>query len=548
MEWQLLPLTIMRQLVSCLHSNVDRVMLSLVYTYRADAFTLNAYSNIIDNDVSKHKGISVLVYSRDGDVNIPFFDRSFQLVDFNIDRLSMQVLDVSNISSITFSDSYGQPMGLQFWTNMKDLLEELAERSVTNISFLSWSTPSTLNKLPITAMVIRGFLSMSAQQTNFPDTLTSLTVEDTLFNSSLNHILPMGLKTLDLSGAHSWNQPIEPGALPTGLVTLKLGTVFDHPIEPGTLPSSLRTLSLRSGYTHPLDCGRLPDSLTRLVLTVFEGSIELPNSVTDLTMKMYFTGSNCHQPLQRLNLHTMPSGFNFSQLTHLTIGMIENQDSLWQITSSTLPCLQELDILRVRPSPLDLSRLPSTLKRLNIANCPPITTVASGVEDLQLGCIDTFQLRFGMLPSSITALTLSNYNYELVRDDIPASVTSLTLVGYVHPLPISVLPQSLHTLECNAKSLKDDTGTAGLVDILQQMPSSIKQLVLSVKNGTNQGNQTYRLTRLSSTLLFKHTDDLHQSGFISLDKLEAQIPKQYGLHNKPHLPPLISTLCNVAYT
>lgn len=93
-----------------------------------------------------------------------------------------------------------------------------------------------------------------------------------------------------------FNQPLEPGVFPAGLICLRLGTDFDQPLSPGVLPEGLEEINLGSRFNQPLVAGVFPKSLRRVRLPgSFDQPLEpgvLPAGLVELEL-----GIDFNQPL-----------------------------------------------------------------------------------------------------------------------------------------------------------------------------------------------------------------------------------------------------------
>ncbi|GAM22626.1 hypothetical protein SAMD00019534_058010 [Acytostelium subglobosum LB1] len=310
---------------------------------------------------------------------------------------------------------------------------------------------------------------------HFPDTLTSLYLHGS-FNQPLNNILPVGLKHLMLYG--EWNQPINWNAFPPALETIKLGDQYRQPL--GILPNTVRYLSLGSNYDHLIS----GPSLHRL-------DVSSPTPRFDIAV-----------PFTHLrSLNTEP----------LLSDMIAN------ITSQMFPALVELSIQQVADLPpiLNLMKLPVTLRSLAI----PIQgrcLMPDGLEEANLtfSPINVFgQLKLnGLLPPTVTKLTLNTCSHSLRSGDIPASVTSLKLWDYPHHLDFDILPNPgrLHTLDLSFnQSVLNDFSVRSWS--LKHLPKSVNKLRLA------SGRQSFNLHRISGRMFLHVSDDLQRSGFIKMN-------------------------------
>jgi hypothetical protein len=124
----------------------------------------------------------------------------------------------------------------------------------------------------------------------------------------------------------NFDQYLDPGVLPSSLISLQFGDEFDRPLIVGALPSNLRKLKFGDSFNQLLTVDVLPSSLTSLqVGCYFNQPITigvLPSSLTSLHFKYDFN--------QRLTIGTLPSSLTNLQFGHcfnqpLTIGVLPSK-------------------------------------------------------------------------------------------------------------------------------------------------------------------------------------------------------------------------------
>ncbi|GAM17550.1 hypothetical protein SAMD00019534_007250, partial [Acytostelium subglobosum LB1] len=333
-----------------------------------------------------------------------------------------------------------------------------------------------------------------------PASLTSLTIMGERFQSNLNHVLPESLKMLRINDAFNWNLPIESGGLPSQLERINFGGTFNHPLA-GVLPQSINRLKLEySRFDH--DLVNMPSNLTRLSLHCvqpFARRIDLPN-------------------LQRLKISQVSQPFTnvFPQLKILSIGKIQTTLLTSHITDQNFPRLYRLHVNNIldqagQPkTDLNLSRLPTTLRKLRIIFAQPISAFPIGLESLKMEYSGLFRLHPGLLPTTIRTLDIRSYQTQLEEGCIPQSIRSISIDGrhlgqlvgdHVAPLP------SLRKLTLKIIYRK----------------SIIKQLATPLIRIVDSEYIEYTLRRISPDIFIYVSFNMTRCGFININNLSTVI-------------------------
>ncbi|GAM20796.1 hypothetical protein SAMD00019534_039710 [Acytostelium subglobosum LB1] len=518
-----LPVIILRHLISFLDSNVDRLMLSLICKRIHKWHTITLHTEPSDESYS-HSSPNLDFYA--GNDIVYEDDRREEL--FN------KVLAVPNIESVHFEDCAEDVLDETLWSAMGDLLTSLQSRGVTQLSLKTFTSEPFV----------------------FPSQLTSISLAG-FFGSSLNGLFPTGLKTLMLGLC--FGHTISPGDLPPHLETLDImsGTLFtfqpgvfpntlrslsfcsNMPIIPGTLPPALRHLTIGAGFDQPLDDGVLPQSLTSLRFeSHYTGNLlggmmfshpltNLPPSLTDLKLPNVYSHVVDHQPLQSLSMWSdyqkvlCKSDVKYPNLTKLMV--YDVLDNLLGVTSKHFPALLILETTRDRQSlnihhdlSMDLSCLPSGLEHiamrvpstLQILSFPPnLTSMVVAIDHKGV-----FKLSAGLLPNSITSLTLIGYGHPFEQGHLPQSLTKLSIPEHSIDLDPKVLPTTLRHLIWT-------TGyTRQFYDFLMVFPASIQRFELSFNS------KIVNLLRINDTTFFRyHNEDLTECGFTSITSITNQL-------------------------
>ncbi|GAM17596.1 hypothetical protein SAMD00019534_007710 [Acytostelium subglobosum LB1] len=446
-----LPLSIVGRITSCLESNAERVLLTLVckrffdhresylrlnadalpgtYAYHQHGTMLGSYRGIIDQHIVNAKMYTVRVHSTYTRFQPPDYFYFFADLDTDhsvdsINKLYQAVLAIPNIAMVQFSESKKHPFSRDCWDRMKPMLQELTERSVP-LEYERLVRPEPLPDIPLTTMHILAIprkVWWRLAPNMLPSTLTRLSISSMALEGTLDQgVLPAGLKMLSMfySEEDDANLNINLGSLlPPHLETLCIGSSINQSIPWSPLPSSIKTLEFGSQFGRQLDGTCLPQSLTRLTMDGLPPCpINFPPSLTELKLdRLYLYSSDQTHPSQWLQCDTTMSPF--SHLLELNIKRYLHHLELMWITSATFPKLQRLCMAgavdysgEAQVARLDLSSLPSTLRNLTIHVDRPTTFGLHGIEDLTLECAfkDAFNLVDSPLPLSLTAFFLNRY-------------------------------------------------------------------------------------------------------------------------------------------
>ncbi|GAM17062.1 hypothetical protein SAMD00019534_002370 [Acytostelium subglobosum LB1] len=458
---------------------------------------LNSYYDIISKDF--------ITNCRSADVDLKSYVKDNDI--FDVEGLKHD-LNMTNLREVYFSNhkeeglhplSEAHPQ----WHAINEMLYELVERGVT-LSLKVEGHPFPLEKVPLSSLVLEDCQGAQLQQVHFPRSLTYLKL--CKHSCILDHILPDGLRILDLTRVHfkfhrhAW---FAPNSLPRRLETILLSGAMKQRIEPDTFPSSLTTLELRhvygeSDFSYPLN-GVLPPSITYLNMSsAYEeyrhDLTDLPISLTRMHLPRWFQQKLHHPPLENLHVHcTVPRGHSFPNLTKLRVSSLERINEL---DFSLFPNLNRLTIDRgwftIKTSSLPMSQLRHT--SLSFDNTSYVqwqveidNKVPFGIEKLELGSCNFQNVQPGSLPKSITRLVLWRAA-NLRPGHIPSSVTTLELHNYrTNGLNVYGLPPSVQNL--TLIDIRDS------VEIIRRLPPS----VISVTVGRN-AKHSIKLQRLDDQL------------------------------------------------
>eukprot|EP01133_Synstelium_polycarpum_P009769 gene9769-11407_t len=192
------------------------------------------------------------------------------------------------LTSLTFGDHYNQPLKvgalpptLTSITLGKNFDQQLSGDLPSTLQFLIISLHKGFNdyeldiKFPLTLawkiphLVISNHKILSfgpnfnqpLQPGVLPSSLVSLAFGDDFDQELQPGVLPIGISTLVFGT--EFNQPIKPGDIPHSVTTLELGTFFDQPLQSGWLTGAT-TLSFGYSFNQPLRIGDIPPSITTL--------------------------------------------------------------------------------------------------------------------------------------------------------------------------------------------------------------------------------------------------------------------------------------------
>lgn len=241
-----------------------------------------------------------------------------------------------------------------------------------------------------------------------------------------------------------FNQPIPPGALPSGLRIVQLGGHFNQPLHPRSIPDGVEVLQLSTNYTRRLEVGHLPASITQLMLGR-NFNHPLPPGALPAGLKQLQLCFNYNQPiapgvlpaqLQKLSLghdYNQPllPGLIPASVTHLCLSYCYNQP----LQSGSIPhgavCLQ-LGVSFNQPLPPGV--LPTSLRVLLLHHCysQPLLpgSLPEGLDIFAFSRKSGYQqaLQPGVIPASVSVVSLGKaYKQELLAGAIPATVRWLRL-------------------------------------------------------------------------------------------------------------------------
>lgn len=330
-----------------------------------------------------------------------------------------------------------------------------------------------INALPqtLTRLVFGAEYNCPLEKLVLPHKLTSLVFESDVegyYSSNFNQpldtgtgesLLPDSLTYLDLG--HMFNQPLEIGSLPSGLIELHFGVSlmdtfqsnFDHPFKKNVLPGSLKKINLCSarfnqsldpvfpesleslclgfGFNQPINHGVLPQKLIKLKFgqhSQFMQSLK-PGVLPDSLMKLSFK----HHYL-RLENNVLPES-----LVHL-----KARESWFVLLME--PYVFPKKLVRLSILSDDYSHynekhtiiLPKTITHLTfITRCGKIKPLNKYIFPESLLCLKFIgpfnqPIKKNVLPKSLTHLEFGcHYPHLIDKDILPTSLTHLVFKGSV---------------------------------------------------------------------------------------------------------------------
>ncbi|GAM19471.1 hypothetical protein SAMD00019534_026460 [Acytostelium subglobosum LB1] len=455
--------------------------------YNEDNVTLNSYKQIINNNIDC-KSQSVLVYTDDDGVIDMDYDCGYYIDSALSDNESwkQEVLGLVMVDHIHFRDCKDNAFDETFWNGVIGLLDTLRARypSIIITASLTYMTQS-MRDVPLTELSVEedqpGDINI-IQTYQYPPTLTKLMI------SRLYWVDPR----LDLTGL-------------TSLKILQLPSLAGKPLDGSKLPSSLTDLTLT--YTFNQTVSNLPPSVTNLRVLCVSNSHPINHHPTLRTLQRGKT----------FNMVFSSPSLPFTLLTTLRLGTIEIND-FKSIDWTLMPMLTTLSMYLTTSDTttlINLSALPSSIKRMEVTPCAPIESFPDGLEYLHISfdrC--SFKLVSTMWPGGIQAShihTLSTYYYihPLCRADLPASITTLKLFGSkCLNLDPTEYPPLLRKVEGTGRH------SGHLLQTLSASP--IQQMELCMDNG-----EGVALRRISSNIFMRIDERLVRSGFIHIDRLQT---------------------------
>ncbi|EGG24679.1 hypothetical protein DFA_02923 [Cavenderia fasciculata] len=396
--------------------------------------------------------------------------------------ISVGVLPES-LQSLTFGDSYNQAISVG---TLPSTLQSLTFGDSYNQAISDGVLPSSLQSLTFgdsyNQEIPVGVLPSSLQSLVFgneynqaisvgvlPSSLQSLTFDDRYnqaISVSYNQAISVGVLPSSLQSltlGDNYNQPLSVGVLPSSLLSLTFGWHYNQPISVGVLPSTLQSLVFGDGYRQPLSVGVLPSSLLSLT---FGWHYDQPISVGVLpsTLQSLVFGDGYRQPL---SVGVLPSS-----LKSLTLGRFYEQPlSIGVLPSSLQSFFWEYN------HPIPIGVFPSSLQSLTFGreyNQPiSVGALPTSLQSLTFGDRFNQPISIGVLPSTLQSLTFGSEFNQPSIGVLPSTLQSLTFgYGFNQEISIGVLPSSLQSLELDQKRFLS-TGV---------LPSSLQSLKLSYSN------------------------------------------------------------------
>ncbi|KYR01700.1 hypothetical protein DLAC_01705 [Tieghemostelium lacteum] len=289
---------------------------------------------------------------------------------------------------------------------------------------------------------------------------------DTMYIESLE--IDKDFELLLRVGVYAWPKGLK--RLVMGMAHRYYGNTEPINIQKNFLPEGLETLVLGFRFTHKLIPGSLPQSLTDI--TIYNSDcIDLlnidqviPSACKMLKFKFKFES-------------TLVPGT-------LVLHSLKGLETLELYTGSSL-CLSGflrdgIKTLRIGngnehfPDLLKNNILPSTLTDLTLSNfnfkIPP-GVFPSSLTRLQMGFYDWHPLAIDTLPQSITDLSLLRYSFPLTKNSLPMSLKYLNLgQHYNYPLLMGLLPPTIKELRFSEDSFFNTE--------IHQLPESLELLKL----------------------------------------------------------------------
>ncbi|GAM29247.1 hypothetical protein SAMD00019534_124230 [Acytostelium subglobosum LB1] len=317
---------------------------------------------------------------------------------------------------------------------------------------------------------------------------------------------PSTLKILSLGRVY---RALSVGSLPSSLTELNIdrqgGTRSTCPIVPGVIPSSVTSLYLTS-YNLPLATGVIPPSVIKCRLNLEKQDIEpglIPYSVTELTVEVEYG---------KIMLGSIPSS-----VTQLTI-----MNHYEPLEPGTIPSsVKRLAIMHYRDKSSLMSGLgnfptdPISEFRRGLLSTAYLITIlpTSNLTDLSFASRYDQPIVEGMLPRSLTRLSLRMYNQPLTPTSLPRGLLHLDMFSYDQPLLANVLPSGMTSLSLYSYRSPFDWHTIPLtslsIDRYQgliepgSLPTTLRSLFLSTVE-LQQGSLPNGLQHLK----FNHTDNM----------------------------------------
>ncbi|EFA86630.1 hypothetical protein PPL_00431 [Heterostelium album PN500] len=243
--------------------------------------------------------------------------------------------------------------------------------------------------------------------------------------------------------------------LPSSMDKLRLTRASN--IEVGSIPSTVRILEINKHHIKP---GVLPESIRNLILTGETQFFAVPNPDIVPGVVPCGTVHLC------LNQRVMPDGLIPPSVKSLVTVSLQNLPA----TIESIVLVRRDQVMRIEPG-----QLPPALTSLDALSMKCELVVGSFPIGLIKLKVDSDQLLPGIIPSTVTKLTIKTYK-PLLANVIPDSVTNLTLNNYgvfEHPLTSDILPSSLKKFKLKGQQRNH-------LYALPRLPSTLTHLTLTL--------------------------------------------------------------------
>eukprot|EP01132_Coremiostelium_polycephalum_P005601 gene5601-6969_t len=267
---------------------------------------------------------------------------------------------------------------------------------------------------------------------------------DPTFNSEIPFgVIPSNITHLRFS--KNFNQVLQPNVIPLGVKSIKFGRDFNQRIDVGVIPPSVTQISFGEKFNQSLQKDVIPSS----VLKIKFGRCYNQRIVRDETFPSSVTKLQFRSPYQTdIDIQNIPSS------VESVIFELKSTESAVEVLRHLIPksvkeCKVEnewitspIEMVIPFDRPIKVGDIPSTVERLTFSssgNSVPIPVgaipssvtylkfdhrfaglkhgvIPTSVKELVIFCDSTLQP--GMIPSSVTHLTIHQYNAGLVTPDL----------------------------------------------------------------------------------------------------------------------------------
>ncbi|GAM21761.1 hypothetical protein SAMD00019534_049360 [Acytostelium subglobosum LB1] len=522
---ELLPIIIIRKIISYLNLFEDRLIVSLLCKR---LFTIrDKYINLFDTNIINEFNVNKTHFT----IHLLSLDKGNQ-----VDTIIHQLNSMSNLREVELSMGEGPEIWDQPLLNpshpLCTALVDLVKTRAVQLCWKTYSIESSLKHLPLTSLIVSDYYPSRGDL--LPSTLKHLIVKETYVikhEPSGSLPLPDDLHTLDLTlatNSHFSQKELTPGMLPRQLQTLLMGRdMFSDGILPNTLPATLRSIRFGPSFNQPINQSVLPSSITSVDFyqnTVYgKDLVDLPSSLTSISLPHYYEDTLDHPQLQRLRIYSKMPKFSrpFPNMKRLRIEILERLSQYDRSFFPVLECLR-IDFRKDKADTTLEGVITPNLTRCRLFSkamfgltflVKELDHIASGVHSLKLGRC-SFKPGF-VFPSSITSLTLW-YVRQVKISELPPSITSLELRLNTWKMEAPPPPTVRHlTLYFNA----------GVEEYLDNIPLSNMVLVIIM----NRPIMYLKFIRLADQLFLKCPIPVPESGGImSLNDFDSLTNQ--GLH------------------